>query len=138
MAKEIKYRPALTEDQLKHLYSVCTQSELRTYLRQYLTKIGAGIVEAGYICSGTRENHLSNSLGFSTGEVQNARTVSGSLNTGETDRTTFDDCGILLELYNTDPLALTAAQLERLHSHRYAENLMTPEEEKEYEQRLGL
>lgn len=131
-----KFRPVLSEDDLRTLYSSCPEGSTKQYLRVFLTKIGVGLVTPGYIPTGTRENHLTNSLGFSQDELQNIRVGTSPNETA--DAPDLTDCGVLLDLYQSDPLSLTVAQLERVHSHRYAENLMSPEEEKDYEQKLGL
>lgn len=134
MATAPKFRPVFSEDDLRTIYAALPECKTKVYLRAYLSKIGLGLITAGYVPTGTSaQSHLNNSLGFSQNDystLNDSDSVSSS--------PCLDDCVSLLKQWERDPLTLTTAQLERVHSHRYAENLMSPQEEKDYEQRNGL
>ena len=137
-----KYRPALTEDALREIYSALPNGNTRTYIKNFLIKIGAGIVNAGYVT--TPQNHTLNNLGFSSGGFENGSTFNSTnssnsnSNDSEISSPILDDCLLLLEAYNSDPLSLTEAQIARVQSHRYANDMMTPEEEAEYLKTISL
>jgi hypothetical protein len=115
-----KYRPALTEDALRELYSDCREGETKEYLRQYLIKIGAGITNASYaLTSAPKSKSVEDSLGFFTS------TESFTPPTQEYKES-------LVRKYHEDELQLTSEELEIVQTFRFENDLMSASEEQLY------
>lgn len=119
---KIKFRPSLTAGQIEHIIHILSttgensplnQSCLKS-LRMFSLKAQHGIVSPSHLALG-RES-LESSLGFSAEPV-----------------TTTD---LLYQVWQTHPTTLTPAQLQQVQSYRYQNNLMSPEEEQEYDMKL--
>lgn len=127
-APKPKYRPALTEDMLHELYAALEEGTTKTYLHQYLVKIGAGITNAAYVHNNVKElrkKSIEDALGFA--DLTQSQDISTKNLESE------------VELYNkwiNDPLALTSTQLDCVLQYRYTNDLMSVEEESQYEASL--
>lgn len=124
MATKPKFRPALTEDDLRILYADCREGPTKTYLKQYLGKIGLGIVTSGYVPTGTKETNTLSALGFPSESPKETDTESYKERPPE----------VLLPIFLSDPIQLTSAEINSVQNYRYLNDLMSPQEEKEYEQ----
>lgn len=119
---KIKFRPSLTAGQIEHIIhilsttgenSALNQSCLKS-LRMFSLKAQHGIVSPSHLALG-RES-LESSLGFT-----------------HTKTTTVE---LLYQVWQSHPSTLTPAQLHQVQSYRYQNNLMSPEEEQEYDLKL--
>jgi hypothetical protein len=118
-----KYRPALTEDALRELYSDCREGETKEYLRQYLIKIGAGITNASYALTSTpRSKSVEDSLGFSSHSPSSTESFIPSQEYKES----------LYQKYQDDPMQLTSSELEIVQTFRFENDLMSASEEQLY------
>lgn len=120
---KIKFRPSLTAGQIEHIIHILStagensplnQSCLKA-LRMFSLKAQHGIVSPSHLALG-RES-LESSLGFTTSEPV----------------TTVE---LLYQVWQTHPSPLTPAQLQQVQSYRYQNNLMSPEEEQDYDMKL--
>lgn len=120
---KIKFRPSLTAGQIEHIIHILStagensplnQSCLKS-LRMFSLKAQHGIVSPSHLALG-RES-LESSLGFTTSEPV----------------TTVE---LLYKVWQSHPTTLTSAQLQQVQSYRYQNNLMSPEEEQEYDMKL--
>ena len=120
---KIKFRPSLTAGQIEHIIHILStagensplnQSCLKA-LRMFSLKAQHGIVSPSHLALG-RES-LESSLGFTTSEPV----------------TTVE---LLYRVWQTHPTTLTPAQLQQVQSYRYQNNLMSPEEEQEYDMKI--
>lgn len=118
----LKFRPSLTAGQIEHIIHILStagensplnQSCLKS-LRMFSLKAQHGIVSPSHLSLG-RES-LESSLGFS-----------------HTKTTTVE---LLYQVWQTHPTTLTPAQLQQVQSYRYQNNLMSPEEEQDYDMKL--
>lgn len=119
----LKFRPSLTAGQIEHIIHILStagensplnQSTLRA-LRMFSLKAQHGIVSPSHLALG-RES-LESSLGF----------------TQDAPVTTVE---LLYRVWQTHPTTLTPAQLQQVQSYRYQNNLMSPEEEQDYDMKL--
>ena len=122
----LKFRPSLTAVQIEHIIHILStagensplnQSTLRA-LRMFSLKAQHGIVSPSHLALG-RES-LESSLGFSTTHTP-AKTTTVEL---------------LYQVWQSHPTTLTPTQLQQVQSHRYQNNLMSPEEEQEYDMKI--
>lgn len=120
---KIKFRPSLTAGQIEHIIHILAtagensplnQSCLKS-LRMFSLKAQHGIVSPSHLALG-RES-LESSLGFTTSEPV----------------TTVE---LLYKVWQTHPTTLTPAQLQQVQSYRYQNNLMSPEEEQDYDMKI--
>lgn len=120
---KIKFRPSLTAGQIEHIIHILStagensplnQSCLKS-LRMFSLKAQHGIVSPSHLSLG-RES-LESSLGFTTSEPV----------------TTVE---LLYKVWQTHPTTLTPAQLQQVQSYRYQNNLMSPEEEQDYDMKI--
>lgn len=123
---KIKFRPSLTAGQIEHIIHILStagensplnQSCLKS-LRMFSLKAQHGIVSPSHLALG-RES-LESSLGFSTSHTH-------------TKTTTVE---LLYQVWQTHPSTLTPSQLQQVQSYRYQNNLMSSEEEQEYDMKL--
>lgn len=122
---KIKFRPSLTAGQIEHIIHILStagensplnQSCLKS-LRMFSLKAQHGIVSPSHLALG-RES-LEASLGFSQDAPAKTTTVE-----------------LLYQVWQTHPTTLTPAQLHQVQSYRYQNNLMSPEEEQEYDMKI--
>ena len=120
----LKFRPSLTAGQIEHIMHILStagensplnQSCLKS-LRMFSLKAQHGIVSPSHLSLG-RES-LESSLGFSTSHTQ---------------VTTVE---LLYKVWQSHPSTLTPSQLQQVQSYRYQNNLMSPEEEQDYDMKL--
>ena len=120
----LKFRPSLTAGQIEHIIHILStagensplnQSCLKA-LRMFSLKAQHGIVSPSHLALG-RES-LESSLGFSTSHTQ---------------VTTVE---LLYQVWQSHPSTLTQHQLQQVQSYRYQNNLMSPEEEQDYDMKL--
>ena len=121
---KIKFRPSLTAGQIEHIIHILStagensplnQSCLKS-LRMFSLKAQHGIVSPSHLALG-RES-LESSLGFSTSHTQ---------------VTTVE---LLYRVWQSHPTTLTPTQLQQVQSYRYQNNLMSPEEEQDYDMKI--
>ena len=121
---KIKFRPSLTAGQIEHIIHILStagensplnQSTLRA-LRMFSLKAQHGIVSPSHLALG-RES-LESSLGFTT-STEPVTTVE-----------------LLYRVWQSHPTTLTPTQLQQVQSYRYQNNLMSPEEEQEYDMKI--
>lgn len=123
MNSSIKFRPSLSAAQISHILfllqdnnnsMIGTQLNNDTIkaLKVFKLKAEHGIVTPSHVSIG--KPSIEQSLGFSD-------IVDSSIDA-------------LLEIYNSTPNILSESQLSRVQKHRYVNDLMTTEEETEYEQ----
>ena len=131
---EIKYRPSLTQQQLTHIFTTLSaqqksliNDECIAALRKYMIKIQVGLIAPSHV---TEPQSLEDQLGFST-----ASQSSQSSNDSHATQQIIHNSNVeaLLKIYTENPSILTAAQLEKVQFHRYINNMMSPDEEKEYQ-----
>lgn len=122
---KIKFRPSLTAGQIEHIIHILStagensslnQSCLKS-LRMFSLKAQHGIVSPSHLALG-RES-LESSLGFTQAAPAKTTTVE-----------------LLYQVWQTHPTTLTPAQLQQVQSYRYQNNLMSPEEEQEYDMKI--
>lgn len=118
-----KFRPSLTAEQIAYLIGnlqaaapSTERDNILTVLHKFHLKAVHGIVSPSHV-SAPRMS-LVDSLGFSE---------------PRTYRIAEEDIENLLDIYNKHPNSLSAVQLGRVQYHRYTNDMMTPQEEKEYE-----
>lgn len=116
----VKFRPSLTSSQIQYLIGILQSSaqsqdrdNILGQLHKFHLKATHGIVSPSHIS--TPRPSLSDSLGF-TDSVQSS-----------------DDILALVEIWRTNPTILSPAQLTRVNHHRYINDMMTVEEEANYE-----
>lgn len=113
-----KYRPYLSSSELAEIIRCVKISShnkmLLSYLESFSIKINHGVISPQLSTLPT----MSESLELTSGEFKVTETRS-KLN-----------CYLL---WKTNPAALTPAELTKAHLYRYENDLMTPEEEAEYE-----
>jgi hypothetical protein len=110
----ITYRPSLTLEEIKFLLNSVRwedgeQPALLRKLEVFTLKAQHGITRPSHVRAGKQSDAAK--LGF------------------EEDTTITN----LLEVYNTDPEALSVRQMAKVQHHRYVNDMMTPQEETEYE-----
>jgi hypothetical protein len=112
----ITYRPSLTLDEIKFLLDTVSwehpdihQYPLKRKLEVFTLKAQHGITKASHVRAGKQSDAAK--LGF------------------EEDST----IAALLEVYSTNPEALSVRQMAKVQFHRYTNDMMTPQEEAEYE-----
>ena len=122
---KIKFRPSLTAGQIEHIIHILStagensplnQSCLKS-LRMFSLKAQHGIISPSHLSLG-RES-LESSLGFTTSEPVTTTTVE-----------------LLYRVWQSHPTTLTPSQLQQVQSYRYQNNLMSPEEEQEYDMKI--
>lgn len=109
------FRPSLTLAEVQTLLTLAKESCPETHaaiirkLEVFTLKAKHGITRASHIRAGR---------------------ITKAAQLGFEDDVSMDS---LLEAYQTSPSALSPAQLARVRYHRYTHDMMTPEEEAEYE-----
>lgn len=116
-----KFRPSLTSEQIAYLISIlqhspsCAERDAILYnLHKFHLKATHGIVSPSHVSSPRMS--LVDSLGFS-----------------DSANDSLDHMDNLLSIYESTPNILSKAQLTRVNHHRYINDMMTPEEEAQYE-----
>ena len=122
-----KYRPVLTADQIEHVLTLCKNqsplTELDISLISTLAPFQAKIQNAGIAAAYTTtpKPNLLESLGAtptsSTPDISKEHY--------------WENCYLKLEQYGSDNL--TIAEIKAAHEWRYLNDMMTPEEELEFE-----
>ena len=117
---KLKFRPSLSLEQIEYILSLrgndpIIEHEIRKSLEPFKRKAAAGIISPSHISTGRAS--MADSLGFSS-------------TTTAPDMFTIDE---LLEVWKTNPAALSPAQTKKVQHHRYINDLMTLEEESAYE-----
>lgn len=110
----LKFRPSLSLTEIQHILHHLPPTgndALRRKLEVFTIKAEHGIASPSHVAIGKQS--LESSLGFSAD----------------------DTMAQLLALYQTTPQLLSVTQLTRVQHHRYLNDLMSPEEEAQYEQR---
>lgn len=122
MNNAIKFRPSLSAAQIQYILDIfdagptvhtdskMCDSVIRS-LKVFKLKADHGIVTPSHVATGRAS--LESSLGFSENP---------------------DSIGDLLVIWSTNPKSLSPNQINMVQKHRYVNDLMTPEEEAEYEQ----
>lgn len=115
MNNAVKYRPSLSLAEIHTILSHLPvhESTIRRKLEIFTLKAQHGITQASHVATGRAT--LADSLGFSSATVSE------------------DAMETLLKVYQSNPSALSAAQLARVNQHRYVNDMMTPEEEAAHE-----
>ena len=111
----IKYRPSLTLDEINiillHLPDITEHRALINKLNIFNLKAKHGITKPSHLA--LDKPSIETQLGFSTED-----------HTIET----------LMDAWKSNPSILSQSQIERIQHHRYLNDLMSPEEESQYEQ----
>ena len=112
----IKFRPTLSAPEIEYLLNLLskqtdpTAAEITTTLNKFYLKAKHGIIGASHVS--TSRPSLESSLGFAPDpSIEN-----------------------LLEIYNSNQRLLNPTQLQKVQNHRYMNDLMSPDEEYQYEQ----
>lgn len=111
---------------IKEIYTSLQNGETKDYIKNYILKIDNNLIQPNYVNTGIKTSTISN-LGFSQDELE-SKTESK-----------IDFVSKRLEIYNKwlqDPVQITKDELELVQTYRYESNLMTKEEEVEYENKL--
>ena len=110
----IKYRPSLTLDEINiillHLPDIAEHRALINKLNIFNLKAKHGITKPSHLALG--KPSIEASLGFTSQD-----------HTIET----------LMDAWNSNPSILSQSQIARIQHHRYLNDLMSPEEESQYE-----
>ena len=118
---QTKFRPSLTLDEINTIISALQstgESKLVRKLHTFTFKAQIGITSPSHVT--VPKQSLEDSLGFGTSQS------SSSTNQGQTGEQ-------LYEIWKTSPSSLSSSQLDKVHHYRYTNDLMTPEEESNYE-----
>lgn len=121
-AIQTKFRPSLTLDEINTIIAALQaagESKLVRKLHTFTLKAQIGITSPSHVT--VQRQSLEDSLGFNS--------VSPLSNLEQTAEQLF-------EIWKTSPTSLSTSQLAKVHHHRYTNDLMTPEEESNYE--LGM
>lgn len=118
----VKFRPSLSAQQITTLVDILStypeHTELCKVFRVFKLKADHGIVTPSHVSIGRPS--IEQSLGFS-------------------DDTTPDaSIEVLLQMYEANPSILSRTQMDKVEKHRYVNDLMTPEEESQYESSTGV
>lgn len=115
-----KYRPALTEDQISHIIALCemfpsSQSkEILSSLAPFKTKISIGAKTPSHVSA--PKQSLFDAMGL-----------------------TDVNPPALYKVWSENPeFPFTKRDMEAINTYRYANDLMSPEEEKEYESNTSI
>lgn len=125
-----KYRPVLTASQILHLLSLCksnlNQSSLEciAVLAPFEFKIRNGLISPAYTPQPIPT--LAQSMGFDDPPTESIPSIRKSTTHIES----------LYEMWRTTPSTLSLEQLKEVQAYRYKNNLMSPEQEQEYETAL--
>lgn len=125
---EPKYRPVLTESMLKECYTCCPHgSETKEYLRKFLLRINIGMTTPGYIPTPAHSKAtVFNSLGFAEPEFPKLKLYAD----WEPEK--------LYARYLQDPLSINVEEHEIVQTYRFENDLMSSEEEAEFQKKLFL
>jgi hypothetical protein len=119
MNPAIKYRPSLTLDELQFILThphISSQPALAAKLNTFILKAQHGITKPSHVATGSPS--LQESLGFTTTpQPQSPQSIQ-----------------TLLTIYESTPSILSPSQLAQVQHHRYINDMMSPEEESQYEQ----
>lgn len=121
---QTKFRPSLTLDEINTIIAALQstgESKLVRKLHTFTLKAQVGITSPSHVT--IHKQSLEDSLGFGSSPSTSSTNIE---QTGEQ----------LYEIWKTSPTSLSSAQLAKVHHHRYTNDLMTPEEESNYE--LGM
>ena len=116
---QTKFRPSLTLDEINTIIAALQsagESKLVRKLHTFTLKAQIGITSPSHVT--VPKQSLEDSLGFNS-----VSPLSNLEQTGEQ----------LFEIWKTSPTSLSTSQLAKVHHHRYTNDLMTPEEESNYE-----
>lgn len=123
----LKFRPSLTSDMIKEIYTSLQNGETKDYIRNYILKIDNNLIQPNYVNTGLRNSTINN-LGFTPEEAnQNIEPVK------------IDFVSKRTELYNKwlqDPLSITSDELDFVLDYRLENGLMSPDEEADYLNKL--
>ncbi len=109
----IKFRPSLTLDEIQFILThphISTQPDLATKLSTFVLKATHGLVKPSHV-----------------------KLRSPTLESAGLASTSPNQIDSLMELYKLNPSILTPSQLDQINHHRYINDMMTTEEEAEYE-----
>lgn len=117
------FRPSLTLAEIHTIIASLPAHEtaIISKLRKFTLKAEHGLVTPARIKSSQSSQSLTESLGFTTSSSSSSSSSTLSM----------DD---LMYAYENTPQILTPQQLTLIKHHRYTNDLMTPQEEAEYEQ----
>lgn len=121
---QTKFRPSLTLDEINTIIAALQstgEAKLVRKLHTFTLKAQVGITSPSHVT--IPKQSLEDSLGFGSSPS------TSSTNQGQTGEQ-------LYEIWKTSPTSLSSAQLSLVAHHRYTNDLMTPEEESNYE--LGM
>jgi len=124
---KLKYRVSFTEDEIKTLYGGNVTNEIKSKLKVVLVKIQSDLLQPAFVSVKDKSNLVSD-LGFNTTES----------NVTESNEP-IDFVSKRESLYNKwlqDPLSITSDELDFVQDYRLENNLMSPEEEIEYQNKL--
>ena len=114
----IKYRPSLSLSDMQFIYDTLLvqpaspqQQSILASFNKLILKAKHGITTPSHVATGSPT--IETQLGFSSED-----------HTIET----------LMDAWNSNPSILSQSQIERIQHHRYLNDLMSPEEESQYEQ----
>jgi hypothetical protein len=118
---QAKFRPSLTLDEINRILSLLDpihDKAIITQLNKFRLKAIHGIATPSHVV--VPRQSLEDSLGF------------GSQSTTSNEQSAEQ----LYKIWCDHPQTLSATQLEKVHHYRYTNDMMTPEEESNYE--LGM
>lgn len=118
MNSSIKFRPSLSISDIQFIYDTIhalpaspQQQSILASFHKLILKAKHGIITPSHLVLG--KPSIETQLGFSSED-----------HTIET----------LMDAWNSNPSILSHSQIERIQHHRYLNDLMSPEEESQYEQ----
>lgn len=119
MASAIKYRISMSVPQMKHILSVILSTPssdddtgLITSLQKAILKAEVGLTKPSHVS--IAKQSIDTELGFTPIDPQSM--------------------SVLLETYKSNPSLLTPARMAQVQHHRYINDMMSAEEEAQYEQ----
>lgn len=121
---KLKYRVSFTEDEIKTLYGGNVTNEIKSKLKVVLVKIQSDLLQPAFVSVKDKSNLVSD-LGFDSPTIESNTPIDFVAKRKQ-----------VYELWLQDPLSITTEQLELVETYRYENNLMSPEEETEYTNKL--
>lgn len=120
----LKFRPSLTSTMLEEIYVSLPEGETKSYIHQFIVKINSGITKPGYVNTGL--NTIESSLGFP---------ILDSGDSGDSN-SNIDKRKLKYNLWLQNPSLLNKNDLELVETYRYENDLLSPEETIQYENKL--
>ena len=138
--KNIKYRPSLTEEQLLHIVTLAkcenplslTSIQLVSQLAPYVAKIEAGSLVPSYVPSQHKPVSKTQSILESLGHDCTPETEEEKFQASLVKEDLWE---LAYEKYKENPSSCTSLELTYAQEHRYLNDLMSPEEVKEWERK---